>query len=140
MLKSLSLSVPILVVASGLAVAQLSTNQPQTTTQPAQTQHKPSSLATTDRWLASDVYHAGVYDKDNNKIGSISDLVLDSSGQIKMAVIGVGGFLGIGQKDVAVPFKDLKVAQRDGKEELTLDRTKDQLKDAPAYDKTAKVD
>jgi hypothetical protein len=41
---------------------------------------------------------------------------------------------------VAVPFHDLKVASRDGKEELTLDRTKDELKAAPAYDKNAKAE
>jgi sporulation protein YlmC with PRC-barrel domain len=132
MLKSLSLSVPILALASGLAVAQMTTDR-----QPATTH---TSSLSSDHWLASDVYKAAVYDPSNNKIGDIDDLVLDTGGQIKTAVIGVGGFLGIGQKDVAVPFKDLKVASRDGKSQLTLERTKEQLKEAPAYDKSAKAD
>jgi sporulation protein YlmC with PRC-barrel domain len=134
MLKSLSLSVPILALAGGLAFAQMQTDR-----QPTSGEHSMSSLAS-NHWLASDIYKASVYDPSNNKIGSIEDLVLDTSGQVQTAVIGVGGFLGIGQKDVAVPFRDLKVASRSGKEELTLDRTKEQLKDAPAYDKTAKAD
>jgi sporulation protein YlmC with PRC-barrel domain len=134
MLKSLSLSVPILALAGGLAFAQMQTDR-----QPANSEHSMSSLAS-NHWLASDIYKASVYDPSNNKIGSIEDLVLDTSGQVQTVVIGVGGFLGIGQKDVAVPFGELKVASRNGKEELVLNRTKEQLKDAPAYDKAAKAD
>jgi hypothetical protein len=43
--------------------------------------------------------------------------------------------LGVGKKDVAVPFKDLKVASRDGKDWLVLNQTKEDLKMAPAFDK-----
>jgi hypothetical protein len=57
-----------------------------------------------------------------------------------MAVIGVGGALGAGQKEVAVPFKDLKISSRDGKDWLVLNRTKDDLKNAPAYDKKSETD
>jgi sporulation protein YlmC with PRC-barrel domain len=115
MLKSLSLSVPALLIVGGLAFAA-----------------DESSLATTNHWLISDLYKAPVYDMNNNKIGQVDNLILGSDGQIKTAVIGVGGFLGVGSKDVAVPFGELKVAPQDGKEELTVDRTKDQLKQAPA--------
>ncbi|HEY5225728.1 MAG TPA: PRC-barrel domain-containing protein [Methylovirgula sp.] len=118
MLKSFGLAASILVIAGGVAMAA-----------------QPSSLATSDHWLMSDIYGAGVYDPSNSKIGKIDDLVLNPNGQIKMAVIGVGGFLGVGEKDVAVPFNDLKVTNYKGTEELTLDRTKDQLKSAPAYKK-----
>ncbi len=118
MLKSLSLSVPALLIVAGLAFAA-----------------DESSLATTNRWLISDLYKAPVYDMNNNKIGQVDNLILSSDGQIKTAVIGVGGFLGVGSKDVAVPFGELKVAPQDGKKELTVDRTKDQLKQAPAWSK-----
>lgn len=120
MLKSLSLAVPALLVAGGIALAAQN-----------------SSLGTADHWLVSDVYKAAVYDTNNHKIGQVDNLVLSSDGQIKTAVIGVGGFLGVGSKDVAVPFSDLKVANQNGKEELTVDRTKDQLKAAPSWDKNA---
>jgi hypothetical protein len=56
---------------------------------------------------------------------------LDNSGNVTTAVVGVGGLLGASKKDVAVPFKDLKVVSRDGKDWLVLNQTKDK---APAYD------
>ena len=83
---------PALLIAGGLAFAA-----------------DESSLATTNRWLVSDLYKAPVYDMNNNKIGQVDNLILSSDGQIKTAVIGVGGFLGVGSKDVAVPFGELKV-------------------------------
>ncbi len=49
-----------------------------------------------------------VYNDTNDKLGSISDLLLDKNGMIKAAVIGVGGFLGVGERLVAVPFDKLK--------------------------------
>jgi hypothetical protein len=91
-----------------------------------------SSLIT-DRWLASDVYHASVYDPKQNKIGSVDDLVIHKDGTISKAVIGVGGFLGVGQKDVAIPFDDLKVASNSDSSWLVLDMTKNQLKAAPSF-------
>jgi hypothetical protein len=57
------------------------------------------------------------------------------SGNITTAVVGVGGFLGAGKKKVAVPFKDLKVMSRDGKDWPVLNQSKEDLKAAPAYDK-----
>jgi sporulation protein YlmC with PRC-barrel domain len=45
-----------------------------------------------------------VYDSNNKSVGKIDDLLIDHSGQVKAVVIGVGGFLGIGKKDVAVPY------------------------------------
>jgi sporulation protein YlmC with PRC-barrel domain len=87
--------------------------------------------------LASNIYKANVYDPSENKIGDVSDLIIDSDGNVTAAVISVGGFLGVGQKDVEIPFKELKITMRDGKDWLTLNRTKDELKSAPAYDKKA---
>jgi hypothetical protein len=96
----------------------------------------PSSLSS-PLWLASDVYKADVYDGAENKIGNVSNLVIARSGTVETAVIGVGGFLGVGQKDVAVPFKDLKVRSREGKDWLVLERSKDDLIKAPRFDKAA---
>ena len=55
------------------------------------------------------------------------------------AVMGVGGVLGAGQKEVAVPFRDLKISSREGKDWLVLNRTKDDLKNAPAFDKKSQT-
>ena len=96
----------------------------------------PSSSLSTDHWLASDVYKADVYDPSEHKIGKVTDLMIDSNGNVTAAIIGVGGFLGVAQKDVVIPFKELKVSTRDGKDWLVLNRSKDELKMAPAYNNT----
>lgn len=49
-----------------------------------------------------------VYNDSNEKIGDITDVVIDSSGKVEAVVIGVGGFLGIGQRNVGVPFGALR--------------------------------
>ena len=61
-----------------------------------------------DQWRASKLKGLNVYNNDNEKIGDISELIMDKSGKIDAVVIGVGGFLGIGQHDVAVPFAQIK--------------------------------
>jgi hypothetical protein len=59
-------------------------------------------------WQGSKVIGLNVYNDQNEKIGAIKDLMVDKSGNIASAVIGVGGFLGMGERDVAVKFADLK--------------------------------
>jgi sporulation protein YlmC with PRC-barrel domain len=59
-------------------------------------------------WRASKVVGLSVYNDNNESIGSINDLLTDRNGNIKAAVIGVGGFLGMGSQLVAVPFDKIK--------------------------------
>ena len=71
--------------------------------------------------------------KINGQIFSKEDLYVDGSGTIKTVVISVGGFLGVGAKDVAVKWSDLKQS-RDGKSVvLTTNLSKDDLKALPDY-------
>jgi sporulation protein YlmC with PRC-barrel domain len=88
-----------------------------------------------DEWLATRLRGTSVLGSDGIKIGSVDDILLDRNGSIKALVIGVGGFLGIGAKDVAVPFKQFQVVPgTDGKADvLTLSMTKDQLADAADF-------
>jgi sporulation protein YlmC with PRC-barrel domain len=123
MFRKLALSASVLALAGSLAVAPS-----------GRSMAAPTSLSTL-HWLASDVYKADVYNGLEEKIGVVTDLIMDNSGNVTTAVIGVGGFLGAGKKDVAVPFKDLKVVSRDNKDWLVLNQTKEELKAAPAYDK-----
>jgi sporulation protein YlmC with PRC-barrel domain len=59
-------------------------------------------------WRASKVVGLNVYNENNQSIGSINDLITDKSGNIKVAVISVGGFLGVGSHLVAIPFDKIK--------------------------------
>jgi sporulation protein YlmC with PRC-barrel domain len=98
----------------------------------------PSSSKTVSDWYKQDVY-----DPSNSKIGKIDDVLLSDSGQVSALIVGVGGFLGAGEKDVAVPFTALKWTSKDNKKYLTMSATKDQLKSAQGLkydsDKTAWV-
>ncbi len=63
-------------------------------------------------WRASKVVGLNVYNDSNEKIGSINDLLMEKSGKINAAVIGVGGFLGMGEHLVAVSFDKLKFSDQ----------------------------
>jgi hypothetical protein len=86
----------------------------------------------------ADWYKQSFYDPSNAKIGEVRDVLLSSDGKVTALIVGVGGFLGIGEKDVAVPFNAIKHETRDGKVYLTMDATKDELKAAPGlrYDRS----
>ncbi|MEZ5827324.1 MAG: PRC-barrel domain-containing protein [Hyphomicrobiales bacterium] len=78
-------------------------------------------------------YNEDVYDPKDNKIGDVNDLLLDKKGRIQAVIVGVGGFLGVGEKDVAVPFEALKVAEKNGDTYLVMNATKATLEKAPGY-------
>jgi len=88
---------------------------------------------TNDEVLGTDFVGTPVLSKDGQQIGKIANLVFDKDGRIAIAVIGVGGVLGIGEKEVAVAFDSVKSDTKDNKHVFTVDATKEQLKAAPAY-------
>jgi sporulation protein YlmC with PRC-barrel domain len=91
------------------------------------------SAAPSESWTVSNYYKQNVYDPKQSKIGTVDDVLLDKAGKVTGLVIGVGGFLGAGEKDVIVPFTAVKSEKKDDKWWLTLDETKDGLKDAPGF-------
>jgi len=95
------------------------------------------STVPADAVTVTDWYKQNVYDPQNNKIGEIMDVLVDQSGKIASLIVGVGGFVGAGEKDVAVEFSAVKRTTKDNKVYLTMDTTKDALKDAPGlkYDR-----
>ena len=75
-----------------------------------------------------------VYNSKQEKIGDINDLIIGADGSITHAIVGVGGFLGMGEKNVAVPFHSIKMNRdKDGKLTALIDSTKEALKAAPTY-------
>ena len=62
----------------------------------------------TTQWRAPKLVGVGVYGPDDKQIGKIDDLLMDRNGAAQTVVIGVGGFLGFGKKDVAVPFSTMQ--------------------------------
>ena len=95
----------------------------------------PSDSVTVTHW-----YKQNVYDPSDNKIGEIMDVLVERDGKITALIIGVGGFLGMGEKDVAVPFNAVRVTSKDNnKWYLVMSSTKDALKSAKGfkYDRNA---
>jgi sporulation protein YlmC with PRC-barrel domain len=89
----------------------------------------PTSSVTVTDW-----YKQSVYDPKDNKIGEIMDVLVDKSGKITSLIVGVGGFLGAGEKDVAVPFDAVRVTNKNtNKWYLVMNATKDELKSAPGF-------
>jgi sporulation protein YlmC with PRC-barrel domain len=88
----------------------------------------PNNSATVTDW-----YKQTVYDPSDNKIGEIMDVLVSPDGRATALIVGVGGFLGAGEKDVAVPFSAIKHTMKDKKVYLTMDATKDALKAAPGF-------
>jgi len=79
------------------------------------------------------VIGAKVRNANNDTVGTVQDIYVDAAGSIKTVVLSVGGFLGVGSKDVAMKWSDLKQS-RDGKSVvLTTAFSKDQLKSMPDY-------
>jgi sporulation protein YlmC with PRC-barrel domain len=81
----------------------------------------------------TDWYKQDVYDPSDNKIGEVMDVLVSPQGQVNALIIGVGGFLGAGEKDVAVNFDAVKQATKNNKIYLTMNTTKDALKSAPGF-------
>jgi hypothetical protein len=162
-------------MASGVAFAQTSTDQPAT--QPSQqmqqkkqpaapaptTQSKSSEQPKTDTTaqktapadtsatsatntvnvdaskavLATKFIGSSVYTAANENIGDINDMIFDDKGMIKAVIVGVGGFLGMGEKDVALPLEKITITKDENNAvKLTVQATRDELDKAPAFDKT----
>ena len=75
---------------------------------PAATAPAPAQKAQSDLWRASKLIGLNVYNDQNEKLGDISEILLDKSGKVEGVVIGVGGFLGMGQHDIKVDMAKLK--------------------------------
>jgi sporulation protein YlmC with PRC-barrel domain len=128
-----------LALMTTVASAQAPRDQSQTREQagpPAQIMTSiPSDAVTVTHW-----YKQNVYDPNDSKIGEIMDVLVDRSGKATALIVGVGGFLGAGEKDVAVPF-DAVHATKKGNNDwyLVMNSSKDALKNAKGfkYDRNA---
>ncbi len=99
-------------IASGAAYAQ--TAQPADRAAPAATASPAASsdkMMLKGKWRASKLMGLDVYNEANEKLGDINELILDKDGKVNAVVIGVGGFLGMGEHDIAVTMDKLKFVE-----------------------------
>jgi sporulation protein YlmC with PRC-barrel domain len=109
----------IMMIAKTLATALLGTTlmsgvaMAQTTTPATPAPAAPTAMTTAPQnlqgnWRASKLVGLAVYNDANERLGDISEVLIDSTGKVNAVVIGIGGFLGVGQHDIAVSFDKLK--------------------------------
>jgi sporulation protein YlmC with PRC-barrel domain len=90
--------------------------------------HAPGDLS------ASSLVGAPVYNAANDRIGEVEDLIISSSGSVSAVVVGMGGFLGIGEKKVAMPFDAVRAEKGDNNAlKIVIEASKDALKALPDY-------
>ncbi len=84
--------------------------------------------------LASELMGQTVYDSADDSLGDVNDIIWTDDGNIQGVVVGVGGFLGIGEKSVAVNYEALNImTDENGNKKLVLDATADELAAAPEF-------
>jgi sporulation protein YlmC with PRC-barrel domain len=140
--------VPALVAAlltSGAAVAQTSVQSTTTTA---------GKIDGASTWRISKLMGLDVYNTAKEKIGDVNEVLVDKTGKVSSVVIGVGGFLGMGERDIAVPLGQLTFSETpidsstsgsstkaDTKDwvpnHATMSATKEQLKAMPQFKYTA---
>ncbi len=123
---------------------QVQTPAPGTTTTtpttPAPAQQSFLSQQQPGQMLASDLMRKSILGANNERIGDVNDLLMAQDGQIMAVLVGVGGFLGIGEKTVAIPFQTLQRAP--DSDQLSAPFSRQDLEQAPQFvtSKTANRD
>jgi sporulation protein YlmC with PRC-barrel domain len=145
MMKKLLLSTALSAAVAGAAFAQATSTPSSTDTSPPMKSESTKSESSgktnfvsaqkPDQWLASKFKGTDVLGSDNQKIGDVSDILFDKSGKIEAFVISVGGFLGVGSKEVALAPSsfDLVPGQNGAATKLKIAATKDELTNAQTF-------
>ena len=84
---------------------------------------------------ANDYIGKTVYDENGNSIGDVNDLIVSGDGNVAAVILGVGGFLGIGEKHIAVNTTAVQITQDGNSQRLVVQATKEALDAAPSYDR-----
>ena len=120
-----------------IATGAMAQTQPAPADPAAPTTEQPASVTQAEGYLVTNMIGETVYNgtADNaENIGEVNDLVLDMEGKVKAIVVGVGGFLGIGEKNVALEYDTIEWAEKDGERWIVVAATKDELNALPTFD------
>jgi len=121
------------------STSNATTTEAQTTTQPSTGSSglTVSGLEPGNVMMASNLIGSTVYNAANENVGDVNDVVLSKDGKVQAVIIGVGGFLGLGEKDVAVPMSMIQfVKDENNNMKYTISASRQDLEQAPAFDRT----
>jgi len=140
MIRNLLATTALATLAATAAYAQQNPAPAKTdTTQPAATTDQVAQpVMEADGYLATNIIGESVYNGDGDNaenIGDVNDIVVSEDGKVDAVVVGVGGFLGIGEHSVAVDFTKLSWAEKNGDRWLIYPATKEQLQALPEFDR-----
>ncbi len=86
---------------------------------------------------ASDLIGTDLKTSDDETVGQIGDLIIDQDGRVVAVLVNAGGFLAMGEKQVAIHWNAIKMSGNPEDRDLRLDMTRDDLQSAPDYEKSA---
>lgn len=139
--KSIPAVLMACILASPMAMAQ------NTVTPSATSSTTAAAVAAAGQWRASKLIGVNVYNEQNEKIGDVNDIILDTAGRVDGVVVSVGGFLGMGERNVLVGMDKIKFSNEAGKtttgstssgkqwnpDRGVVNATKEQLKSMPEF-------
>jgi sporulation protein YlmC with PRC-barrel domain len=133
MIRNLLATTALITLAATAGYAQ---QQPAPTD--TQTTQPEAPIVKADGYLATNIIGESVYNGNGDEaenIGDVNDIVLDKDGKTEAVIVGVGGFLGIAERNVAVPFDKLTWSEANGDRWLVYAATKEQLETMPEFDR-----
>jgi sporulation protein YlmC with PRC-barrel domain len=110
-----------LALMSATAIAQTTAPAPNTAPAapsatavpaPTATTVAPANMSWQGKWRSTQLIGVDIYGPNNEKVGDVTEVLFDKTGKIEMITVGVGGFLGLGQKDVAIPFAQVNWSEQ----------------------------
>jgi sporulation protein YlmC with PRC-barrel domain len=133
-----------LLFTTALSGLMLSSALAQSSSEPsASSGSTPSSSASTitapgpDQMLVSSLRGVDVMGNNDEKIGDISDILVSKDGKVEAYVVGIGGFLGVGAKDIALPPSSIQLTQDNNNNwKAKVNASKDQLAQAPTFERS----
>lgn len=129
-----TLMVPAFMLAAGAASAE--ENTATSTAEATYMTSAPAGTFFADSLTGNDVQSTV---EDDENIGTINDLIINEDGQIEAVIVGVGGFLGMGEKDVAIEWDSLELTQNADNDEyeIRVNASQEALEEAEEFDRNA---
>ncbi len=123
--------------APGVTPAAPSANQPaMNAPAPAGEANRFMTKEAANQWLVRDRWNKSVYNAQGKSIGDLNDVLVGPDGRIQALVIGVGGFLGLGEKNVAIDYNYIERNGNITPDRITLNMTEQDLRSAPTFIRT----
>lgn len=131
-----TLMVPAFMLAAGTASAEENTATATSTAEATYTTSAPAGTFYSDSLTGNNVQSTV---EDDENIGTINDLIINEDGQIEAVIVGVGGFLGMGEKDVAIEWDSLELTQNADNDEyeIRVNASQEALEEAEEFDRGA---